>query len=73
MLLVNPHFEFPDRISLRRQLDVRVHRMNVLPVGMPHERFADFLHYARFHQPAIEGVPQIMERDEWPLTTASGS
>ena len=41
---------------------MRVSRMNI-SARMSHERLADFLNDARFHEPGIKRVPQVMKAD----------
>ena len=62
-MLLHPLFEFPDGFALRRQLDVRVGRMNFRAGGVAHQGHADFLQDARLHQPRVERVAEIVETD----------
>jgi hypothetical protein len=56
-----PFLEFSDGFTLHRQLDVGVGRMHPRTCGVAHERHADFLHDAGFHQTGIKRVAEIVE------------
>lgn len=61
LLVFHPGFELPDRFALHRQLDVGVNGVHIFAARMTHERLADVLHDARFHEPRIERVAEVME------------
>ena len=56
LLFLHPLFEFPDRFALCRQLDVGVGCVHFAAGGVAHERHADLLQDAGFHQAGVERV-----------------
>ena len=63
LLVFHPRFEFPDRFAFHRQLHMGVNRVHIRASGMPHERHANFLQDAGFHQPSVKGVAEIVKAD----------
>jgi hypothetical protein len=59
----DPRFEFPDRFALHRQLDVGINGVHVFAARMAHQRLADLLHDACFHEPRVERVSEFMEAE----------
>src|ERR1700682_5967523 len=61
LLVGHPLFELPNCFALCWKLHVRVNGVDVFTARMAHERFADFLHDSRFHEPRIECVAEVVE------------
>src|SRR4249920_2227062 len=57
----HPCFKLPDRFTLCRKLDMGVDGIDVFTARMPHQCLADFLHDARFHEPRVKRVAEVME------------
>jgi len=63
LLVFHPLLELSDGFALHGKLDVGVGRVNFRAWGMTHERHADFLQDAGFHQARIERVAEVVETD----------
>jgi hypothetical protein len=59
----HPCFEFPNCFSQCGQLDVGVTVVDVITDGMPHKHLADVLDHSALHQPAVEGVAQVVKAE----------
>ena len=60
-MIFDPLLELAYGIALHGKLDMRVSRLHLRTGGMSHERHANFLHDAGFHQPGIERMAEIVE------------
>src|SRR5258708_7318960 len=69
----HPRFKLPYRFTLCRKLDVGVDGVDVFTARMPHQRLADFLHDASFHEPRVECVTEVMKPAITDASTADGS
>ena len=58
-----PFFELSYRFALHGKLDVGVRGVDSRSCGMTHERHANFLQDAGFHQASVESVAEIMKPD----------
>lgn len=59
----HPCFESSYCFSQPGQLDVGVTVVDVITDGMPHKHLADVLDHSALHQPAVEGVAQVVKSE----------
>ena len=62
-----------DGFAFCGKFHVGINRVNLLAAGMAHQALADFHLDAGFHQPGIEGVPQVVKPKPTNARTPYGS